>query len=285
MALPAVIELAFDPAVRVGDLFIRWQTIGITLALLYGVALASWFGDRANRAPAAGRPLRLNDLIDIILGIVPGAVVGGRLVHGLVFAEAYGADPWRLFDVSVGTLSLTGAVLGGLVSAAYVARLVGAPVGRWADTAAVPLLLTLSIGKVAQLLGGSGQGMPFDGPWAVAFIGPGPWISSMPDVPAHPSQVYEALWLLAGIPVVLATRGLGASSGVNLVVALAWFLLGRVLVGFSWRDDVLIGPFNAEQVVALVALVALGLVALGLLVRSRSIVAADTTMTPRERRT
>ena len=60
------------------------------------------------------------------------------------------------------------------------------------------LLLTLGLGKFAQLLGGSGQGTFFDGAWAVAFAPPGPWVSPLPGVPAHPAQVYEGLWLLAG---------------------------------------------------------------------------------------
>ena len=60
---------------------------------------------------------------------------------------------------------------------------------------------SLGLGKFAQLLGGSGQGAPFDGAWAVAFAPPGPWVSPLPGVPAHPSQMYEGLWLLAALPV------------------------------------------------------------------------------------
>jgi prolipoprotein diacylglyceryltransferase len=131
-------------------------------------------------------------------------------------------------------------------------------------------LLAIGFGKLGQLLGGSGQGLPFDGPWAVAFLGDGPWVSANPTLPSHPSQVYEALWALIGIPIVLAwvaerrrlTRG-GPLAGEALprpddgalfIAVLAWFLLGRVLVGFTWRDDLVLGPFNGEQLFALVAL-------------------------------
>ncbi len=231
---------------------LRWQTIGVTVAMLAALAVAGHASSR--------RPLGLADLATIIAGIVPGAVIGGRIVHGLVFWDAYAADPQRLLDPAVGTLSLTGAILGGALTGAYIARLIGAPVGRWAQAAAVPMLVAIGLGKLAQFLGGSGQGLPFDGPWAVAFTGVGPWISSNAAVSAHPSQIYEGLWDLLGILVLWRPtrffrwthRSVG--EGWRFVGALGWFLVGRVVVGFSWRDQALIGPLNGEQVIALVSL-------------------------------
>jgi prolipoprotein diacylglyceryltransferase len=128
----------------------------------------------------------------------------------------------------------------------------------------------MGLGKLAQLLGGSGQGLPFDGPWAVAFAGAGPWVSISADVPSHPAQVYEGIWLLIGIPVVLMLAGRrhrplrvnplvawadrASLEGRVFGLALGWFLLGRVLVGFVWRDERVISLLNAEQLMALAAL-------------------------------
>jgi phosphatidylglycerol:prolipoprotein diacylglycerol transferase len=274
----AVIELNFDPLLHVGQLMFRMQTIGVTLAVLAALTVAAlmapdismqrWF---SRSTETRGGPLRLDDMVLIIAGTVPGAVIGGRIVHVISFWDAYAASPLRVFDPSVGSLSLLGAVLGGLVSATYVAHLVGAPVRRWADAAAVPLLLVIGLGKLSQLLGGSGQGLPFDGPWALAFAGDHPWVSFNPRIPSHPAQVYEAMWALAGIPIVLALTGPRripvrvsqavawadrvAEEGRVFVGALAWFLIGRVLVGFTWRDETILGPLNAEQVLALIGLI------------------------------
>jgi phosphatidylglycerol---prolipoprotein diacylglyceryl transferase len=285
VATPAVIVLSFDPTIHVADLVIRWQTVGVTVALLIGLIVAAVYGAGILRTSLDPGALRLDDMVYIILGVVPGAVVGGRIVHALVFWEAYAADPVRLFDVSAGTLSLTGAVIGGTLSGYYIARLIGAPAGRWADAAVVSLLLVLGLGKFAQLLGGSGQGAPFDGAWAVAFAGPGPWVSPLPGVPAHPAQVYEGLWLLAALPLAVlwlgsrralwarrpADQAVAADRGGGLLVGfLLWFLLGRIVVGFSWRDDAVIGPLNVEQLVASVSIVVL--VGATLYVRGRSIV-------------
>lgn len=289
----ALIALDFDPLLRLGSLTIRWQTIGVTIALLAAFSVAALMAPdvrsqrpffrrrepdlrplfphapKVEHAPRVRR-LRLDDLLLIICGIVPGAVVGGRLAHALDYWSYYASQPEKLFDPLVGSLSLLGAVLGGLVSATYVARLIDAPVRRWADAAAVPMLLAIGLGKLAQLLGGSGQGLPFDGSWAVAFIGAGPWVSTNPAMPSHPAQVYEGLWMLAGIPIVLLLGGqrfkplrvnplVGwadrtAREGTLFAGALGWFLLGRLFLGYFWRDEAIVGGLNVEQALALMSL-------------------------------
>ena len=291
--MPAVIILSFDPLIQVGDLIVRWQTVGVTVALLIGLGVGATYGAGILSTRSDPSALRLDDMVYILMGVVPGAVVGGRIVHAIVYAEFYAADPVGLVDASVGALSLTGAVIGGTISGLYIARIIGAPARRWADAAVVPLLLTLGLGKFAQLLGGSGQGSFFDGPWAVAFAPPGPWVSPLPAVPAHPSQIYEGLWLLLAVPVTvlwlfsqwaererMAALGARDFGGGLFVGFLIWFLLGRVVVGFTWRDDEVLGPLNAEQLISIVLIVAV--VGGGLYRRSRSIVKPKLSTSPRE---
>jgi prolipoprotein diacylglyceryltransferase len=299
--LLAVIELNFDPLLHIAGMTIRWQTIGVTIALLIALAMAALMApnvgaqrpffrrrqpDLTPLFPAAPkveqarrvRRLRLDDMILIVAGIVPGAVVVGRVFHGLDYWSYYATQPSKLFDPSVGSLSLLGAVIGGVLSASYVARMIDAPVRRWADAAAVPILLVIGLGKLSQLLGGSGQGLPFDGPWAVAFTGAGPWVSTNPGMASHPAQVYEGLWMLAGIPIVLlvagrrhtplrVNRGVAwadrtALEGSLFAGALGWFLLGRLFVGYAWRDEAIVGGLNVEQMLALITLM-LALLAYG----------------------
>jgi prolipoprotein diacylglyceryltransferase len=291
--LLALIELNFDPLFHVAGMTIRWQTIGVTIGLLVALAIAALMApnvgaqrpffrrrepDLTPLFPAAPkveharrvRTLRLDDMLLILAGIVPGAVVVGRAFHGLDYWSYYANDPGKLFDPSVGSLSLLGAVIGGLATASYVARMIDAPVRRWADAAAVPMLLAIGLGKLAQLLGGSGQGLPFDGSWAVAFTGAGPWVSTNPQMASHPAQVYEGLWMLAGIPIVLLVAGKRhqplrvnrlvawadrtAREGALFAGALGWFLLGRLVVGYTWRDEAIVGGLNVEQTLALITM-------------------------------
>ena len=306
----ALIELSFDPLLHIAGMTIRWQTIGVTIGLLIALALAALMAPNVGaqrpffrrrepdltplfpQAPKVEharrvRPLRLDDMLLIIAGIVPGAVVVGRIFHGLDYWSYYASEPSKLFDPSVGSLSLLGAVIGGLMTASYVARMIDAPVRRWADAAAVPMLLAIGLGKLAQLLGGSGQGLPFDGSWAVACTGAGPWVSTAPQMPSHPAQVYEGLLMLVGIPVVLLVAGKRhqplrvnhwvawadrtAHEGALFAGALGWFLLVRLVVGYTWRDEPIVGGLNVEQTLALITMM-LALLAYGALSRRRGMV-------------
>jgi len=281
-----VITLGFDPAVRVGPFDVRWETLGLAVALFVAVLLAAVFARGGGRARGLS-PLRMDDLFFLAVAVVPGAVVGGRAAIALVYLDYYRAHPGALLDPTHGSLSLLGAVVGGTATAAYMCRLLEVPARRWLDAAAVPLLVAIGLGKLAYLLGGGGQGAPWAGRWAVAFAGPGPWLSPLPAVPAYPSQVLEAVWTLFGALVVIALsvpsvhrwlprrfrqpdRMPGAADepagetvpgalrfGSLWVVALAWWLVGRVLVGFTWADPPVVAGLRAEQAGALVVLVGL----------------------------
>ena len=61
-------------------------------------------------------------------------------------------------------------MVGGSLTGAYVGKLLGAPVGRWADALAFPLLVALGSGKLAMALGGSGQDSPLDAVWSTAYL-------------------------------------------------------------------------------------------------------------------
>lgn len=278
MGPSAVIEVAFDPILRLFGLEVRWTALGVAAAILAAFLLAAFMADRSpprsrRRSAIATMPapeegsLRREDLLLIGLAALAGGVLGGRIAHGLAFWDVYSTDPLGLFDPARGSLSLLGAVVGGSLTAAYLATLLEGSLGRWADVAAAPLLLALGLGKVAQFLGGGGQGTRFEGPWAVSFAGQGPWLSRSPGVSAHPSQLYEAAWCLLGL-VGLLVLGFAWRRGRTLLgpgllfaFALAWWLVGRVVIGFTWRDDRLFGAFNAEQVMALLCLTAVGVIA------------------------
>jgi prolipoprotein diacylglyceryltransferase len=266
----AVIAFDFDPLVHLGSsLTVRWQTLA--LALVVFVCLAAT-GTLARRAR-----LRADDLVYIAIGAAPGAIVAGRIGYALLVPEAFSAGPMSLLDPAVGGLELGLAVVGGIATASIVAVLLGAPVGRWAHIAAIPLLVAIAAGKLTMILGGSGQGSFFDGAWATAFLGPGPWISLAPAVPSHPAQVYEAVGTLLAAVVVLGAGSLGAfraRDGTRLLIALAAWCVARAAVTTVWRDPDVAGALPAGGVLALAIAVAaiVGAVVVGVWVPRRSAV-------------
>lgn len=249
----AAVALDFPPIADLGAVQVPWRAIALAVAV--AVALA-WF---AHRARAAMPGLATGDIAFIVLGAIPGAVVGGRVVHGIAYAGAYALEPDALFDPGRGTLSLAGAILGGALTAGWLAGRLGYPARTWADAAAPAVLLAIGAGKLAMLLAGAGQGLPWDGRGGVAFVGAGPWASLDPAVPAYPTQALEGIWALLGIPVLLLlerrpTLRRPEAGGAVALSAVAWWLAGRAAVAVWWRDEPVIGPWGMEGVVAFVLL-------------------------------
>jgi len=288
-AASAVLAFGFDASVRVGDVVVRWQTVALAVAVLAGLA---WCALIAGRTPSGealtgerpddgvdaddGWHLRRDDLLFIVLGVLPGAVVLGRLGYGLLHADWYAPDWRQLLDPAGGSVELTGAVVGGTLTGIYVGALLDAPVGRWLHVAIRPLLLVLALGKAAEVLGGGGQGaLVLDGGgFATAYAGLGPWGSPGAELPAIPAQLLEAA-MAAGVLVLVALLGwrspLRRADGRLFAVGLGLWALGRALVAATWRDDAVLGPLNAEQLICLGVAIVVGGAAVGatLVIRRR----------------
>jgi prolipoprotein diacylglyceryltransferase len=281
LAVTAVIELAFTPIVTVGAWNVRLETIALAIVLFAALALAVAIGRRTPVDP--GRPaddpgatsdesnhLRADDLLFIAVAALPGAVAGGRLGYALLHLDYYGANPAALVDASQGGFQLSLAIIGGALTAAIVAGLLGAPIGRWMHAMTLPLLFAIAGGKIAMILGGDGQGQPFDGAWATAYLGSGPWGSLAPEVPSHPAQAYEALATVVVLLVMMGLLSAGAfrrRGGGAFVLAIALWAVARALVAISWRDPAVVGPLGMDQAISIsIAIVALvvGLVAAAL---------------------
>lgn len=257
----ALIAFDFDPLLRLaGDVAVRWQTVAIVAIVAAGL-IATGLTARRNG-------LRADDLLFIAVAAVPGAVLGGRLGYVLLHLDFYGENTTAIADPGQGSMELALAVVGGTLSGAYVASLLGAPIGRWLRSAALPLLFVLGAGKLAMVLGGAGQGQPSPLPWATAYVGLGPWGSLAPEVPAHPSQAYEGivtLVILAGLCLALWFGALEARDGRLFALALATWAIGRAAVSFTWRDEVAAAGLSVGGwIAALIALASVtGLVAVG----------------------
>ena len=125
-----------------------------------------------------------------------------------------------------------------------------------APRATFPTLLVLAAGKLAMVLGGTGQGPPTTGEPATAYLGPGPWGSLGPAIPAIPAQALEAIvdggscW--SSCSSLAGARPLRRPDGRLFFMAVAGWAVGRAIVASTWRDPIVVGPLRAEQVIAIV---------------------------------
>jgi phosphatidylglycerol:prolipoprotein diacylglycerol transferase len=256
---PNVIVLEFDPLLHFGDAEVRLETVALAVVFAVSLLVAGLIARATPAGEPADRPgirthLRADDLLFIAIGALPGAVVGGRLGYVLIHLDYYSAHQGAVIDPAQGGLELTLGVVGGIITALYVLRLLNAPVGRWAHVAVFPLLLALGTAKLVGVLGADGQGAPTDAAWGTLYVGDGPWGSLAPDIASHPSQAYEGiatLLVLQVMTILVARSVFRRPDGAALLVGLALWAGVRAIVATTWRDAPVLGPLLAEQLIAL----------------------------------
>lgn len=258
-----VIHFDFDPLLRLADtVVVRWQTVALVAIVAAALIVAGLSARRSG--------LRADDLLFIAVATVPGAVIGGRLGYLLLHVDYYRTHTQAILDPAQGSLELALGIVGGTLSGAYVAGLLGAPVGRWLRAIALPLLFVVGAGKLAMVLDGAGQGQPVDLPWATAYLGSGPWGSLAPDLPSHPSQAYEGIAVLAilvFVTVALAVDAFEARDSRLFLGSLGAVAVVRAIASLTWRDSPIVGPLNAGTLIA--ASIALGCAVAWVLVTRR----------------
>jgi prolipoprotein diacylglyceryltransferase len=266
-AVPSTITFAFPATFALAGLAVRWETVvgalGLLVALLLAAAIARRTPLDVSQATDAPSPdptdggenhLRADDLLYIAVAALPGAIAGGRLGYAVLHLDYYRANPSALLDYTTGGLELSMGVVGGTLTAATVAALLGAPLGRWLHALAVPLVVLLGLIKLAMVFGGSGQGMPTDVSVATRYLGAGPWGSLGPDVLSWPAQAMEALaTVLAGALAwfFMAVGVFQRRNGASFFLAVGLWAVARALVATTWRDPAVVGTLSAGQLLAL----------------------------------
>ena len=243
----AFVTFQFDPFAHVfGDLVVRWGTIALVAVLIVALVLAG--------IQARGAGLQWGDVPFIVVGIVPGAIVGGRIGYALLHLDYYARTPDLMLDPSLGGLELGLGVVGGVLTGAYLAGLLGTAVGRWLHVATAPVLIALGAGKLTLVLTGSGQGAPSDAVWATAYLGPGPWGSLAPALPSVPSQAIEGiaiLLILVGLTIAVGLGAFGRRDGRLFFVGIGVWALARTAVSTTWRDPIAAAGLEAGGLIAL----------------------------------
>ena len=139
---------------------------------------------------------------------MPAGLIGARLYHVATDHDLYfGAGKHAVDALKVwhGGLGIWGAIAGGLFGAWLYTRRHGILLRPLADSLAPGLLLAQAIGRFGNYFNQELYGRPTKLPWGLE-ISPDKWPSGMTfpvGTTFHPTFLYEALWNLAGIALLL----------------------------------------------------------------------------------
>ena len=228
------------------DIPLPWGTLRIhayALCILAGIIAGLWL--TSVRWARRGAPE--GSVWDIAIWAIPFGIIGGRLYHVVSSPDAYfgpgfdGTGDLSLIpQIQRGGLGIWGAVVLGAVGAWIGCRRAGVKLSAFMDAAAPGLLLAQAIGRWGNYFNQELFGGPTTLPWGLQVDADNPnFPAGMPaDTLFHPTFLYESLWNLVGVVVLLALDRRFSFRRARLFWLYAiYYTLGRVWIEAMRIDD------------------------------------------------
>lgn len=205
------IDLNINPvAFHIGSKPIYWYALIILFGFLCGLALASYKSEK--------RGLKSEYVWDIaILGIVVG-IVCARIYYVLFALDEFKDNFLDVFKVWEGGLAIYGGIIGAVISTALYCRWRKINILNTLDVCCVGLLLGQAIGRWGNFMNCEVYGLPTD-----FFLG----MSISGAEPVHPLFLYESVWSLIGVVLILIFRDKKKRNGQVFLGYLIWYSTGR----------------------------------------------------------
>ena len=213
-------------------------------------------------------------VLDCIIGGIIGGVVGARAYYVLLNWSDYAGDWKSIFNIRGGGLAIYGGIIGALIGAA-----IGCKVGKidfrnLLDLGALGLLIGQGIGRWGNFFNQEAFGTNTDTAlfrmWSVKIRDTlaassadlaAKGVTVDPEVPVHPTFLYESLWCVLGFLILnYIVHKHRSFKGEIFVLYGVWYGVERMVVEGMRTDSLYIGStsIRVSQVLsAVIAVVAL----------------------------
>lgn len=199
-------------------------------------------------------------ILDLVIWMVPTAVVGAR-AYFVIFSWDNYADDWtKIFDTRSGGLAIHGGLIACFIVAYFVCRHHKVNFLSAADLVAPTIALAQSIGRWGNFFNEEAHGGPTDLPWAQIIDGVG----------YHPTFLYESIWCFLLFWFLLwLDKNKRKFDGQIVCLYGILYSVERFFVEGLRTDSLMLGPLRQAQVLSLCLI--LGLAALYYILKKRGI--------------
>jgi len=231
-------------AVYIGPLAIYWYGIIMATAFVLGTLLAYRFAAKSGIDP--------EHVLNLLILIIPAAIIGARLYYVFFSWEYYSHNPLEIFAIRRGGLAIHGGLLGGFLAGLFYVRKHNLDFWKMGDIFAPCIILGQAIGRWGNFINQEA----FGGPVSREFIGRFPgFIQKQMFIGGqyhHPAFLYESLWDLLVFAFLMFNRKRVKFQGQILLYYLALYSAGRFFIEGLRTDSLMLGPVRVAQLVSLI---------------------------------
>lgn len=238
--------------IEIGPITIRYYGLMYAVAILVGLALIR--RDVRRR----GLPITDDDVVNFVLIAVASGILGARAYYVAFNWNFYGQYWKEIPAIWHGGLAIHGGIAGGVLAGWWFVRRHNLPFLVMADVAAPSLILGQAFGRFGNFMNGDAHGVPTSMPWGVVFPPYSIAGQEFPNIPIHPTMLYEMTFNLMIFIVLFRSRLRPAKDGFIFCLYLVLYSAGRFVVSFLRADSLMLGSFRAAHVVSLLLIALAG---------------------------
>jgi len=237
-----------DPvALQIGPLSIHWYGIIMDIAFILGAALAYHNASKSGVNP--------EHILNLLILIIPAAIIGARLYYVIFSWENYIFDPLEAFAIWHGGLAIHGGLIGGFLAGYFYIRKHRLDFWKMGDNLAPSIILGQAIGRWGNFINQEA----FGGPVSREYISHFPsFIQKQMFIGGqyhHPTFLYESIWNLLVFTFLMVYRRRKHFSGQILLFYLALYSAGRFFIEGMRTDSLMLGPIRVAQLVSLILII------------------------------
>lgn len=256
--------LAIDPiAFEIFGWPVRWYGVIIGLAILVAYLLFM--------RECARKGIDEDTSFDMLFWTVIIGLVGARVYYVVFSGQDYWSDPFSILKVWEGGMAIYGGVIAGAITIFFLSKKYLVNVIDIFDMAIPSLMIAQAIGRWGNFMNQEAHGSIVSRDFLEKLLLPEFIIEQM-NINGnyyHPTFLYESLWNLAGVSILLIFRGQTQFFKQGEIVAyyLLWYGVGRFWIEGLRTDSLYLGPFRVSQVVSLVMII----VGIGIIIWNRGL--------------
>ena len=239
-------------ALTLGNFKIEWYS----LLIIIGAFLAIWL--ILKEAKRHNYPTDF--VFNLCFWTIIMGIIGARAYYVLFNLNLY-SNFWDVFKIWEGGLAIHGGILFGLLTCILYCKKYKMRIIRMLDFIAPALLLAQAIGRWGNFFNQEAHGAVTTLEHLQNLHIPDFIINGMNigGVYYEPTFLYESLWCLLGVIIILIIRRLKITKvGQPTAVYLMWYGLGRFFIESMRTDSLMLGGFKMAQIVS-IAMIVVGL--------------------------
>lgn len=224
--------------------------LGFMAAIFIGTRQAAKFG------------LKSEDIVDLVLFAAPGAIIGARLYYVIFNWHEFQGDFYKIINIREGGLAIYGGVIAGILVTYAFCKVRKIQPLKLMDFGAPLLILGQAIGRWGNFINQEAFGHNTNLPWGMtsetvrdylirskeALAAKGMLVD--PNMPVHPTFLYESLWNFAVFAFLMGYRKKKKSDGEIICLYALLYGAGRFVIEGLRTDSLYSGSIRISQLVA-----------------------------------